>query len=160
MSQPQAAQSPAQALERCRGLTTPLTRAVTPAAQQPVFELLQGPIEQGQQKAVDQADHEQQFQPGFPFPEAQTFTGQFTLAEAPRHLDLPAPGISEHDLPGIVFTADLFRSEQLPRRPSFPGATDDQPERLLVVRMGNRNRHDSCLEPLSTTSIPHLPLAP
>src|SRR5947208_10197666 len=106
MSQPKTTQSPAQAIERCRGLTTPLSCAVTPPAQQTVFELGERPIKQGQQKAVDQTDHEQQFQPGFPLPEAGTLTSQFAFAKAPGHLDLEASGICEHDLPGVVFTGD------------------------------------------------------
>lgn len=157
MSQPQTAQSPAQAIEGRRGLTTPLSRAMTPVAQQPVFEPGERLIEQGQEKARDQADHQQELQTGFPLPEARTFTRQFTFAQAPRHLDRPAPGIGEDDLAGILLIGDRFGGEQIPGRPSFAGTRHDQPEVLLIGRMGDWDSHDTCLDPLPPPGIPHLP---
>ncbi len=62
MSQAETTQSPAQAIERCRGLTTPLSCAMTPVAQQPGFEFHKRLIQQGPYKARDEADHQQQFQ--------------------------------------------------------------------------------------------------
>ena len=49
--------------------------------------------QQGEQKGVDQTDHEQELEPVLPEPEAGALHGQISLAGAVAHLHLPAPSV-------------------------------------------------------------------
>ena len=90
---------------------------------------------------------------GPPRHEARTLSSQCTFVKAPGHGDRPAPGISEHDLPGIVLPADCFAGEQIAGPTSFAGARDDQPEVVGIVRRGDGDGHDP--SPLTIAAVCH-----
>ena len=57
---------PTEARERCCGLTTALSRAMPPIAQQPVLAFGKRPVQSGSYKALDEADQQQACADGVP----------------------------------------------------------------------------------------------
>ena len=102
MSQPEGADCGAQSGERYRGLAVPLSGSVAPVSEQGLDQWSQGWSEQGEEEGVDQAGHEQEFEPVFPGPKTRAFQGQVGLAGSVAHLHLPASGVSQDHPPGIV----------------------------------------------------------
>ena len=59
-----------------------------------------------------------------PAEESRAFQSQFALVVTDSHLNLPAPGISEDNLPGEVGGMSGFRGEQIPGRLMLASGND------------------------------------
>jgi len=88
----------------------------------------QSRIEQGDQESVGQGGKEQEFLAALPGPDTGTLPGQFTLAIAPHHLQLPSTRIAEDDAPQVVGGRNRLRGQQVPGAVPPAATGDDQDE--------------------------------
>src|SRR5512134_1056848 len=98
--------------------------------------------EERQEVGISQGSNEHQFMARGPFEESGAFKRQLRLVVADGHFDLPAPGISQDDLPGELGSMSRFRGEEIPGRLVL-AASHNQPEGLLVSGIENRKGNDA-----------------
>ena len=138
MAHPEMAESCSETIKRSRGFSAPLSSSVAPKTQEPASKRAEGIGQQGKEEGVNEGDHEEELEAVVPLPEARAFHGKFAFTEAVSQLDLPAAGIGEDDVPGIVSGVDGLIGEEVPGSVALAWAREDQPQGLRIVRMGHR----------------------
>lgn len=109
---PQAAQSPAKAVERCLSILAPLSGSVAFESQEIRFDLGKGILQEREEKSRDQRDQSQQLERMFPDAQARAFQRQFTFARAKCRFKRPSAARGEKDLPGLLIAADALIGDQ------------------------------------------------
>jgi hypothetical protein len=90
MAHPETANGRSQSVERSQGFLAPLSRSVTEATEQCLYDLLEERSEQGEKEGITERDHQQQFLSPLKTQKTWTFHRQLTLVVAKRHLNLPS----------------------------------------------------------------------
>ena len=94
-----------------------------------------------------------------PAEESGALKSQFAFVVANGHFDLPAAGIGKDDLPGESGGVSGFGGEEIPG--GLPLASGhDQPKRLVVGGIKDREGNDTCLAFTAMTSIPQQAMLP
>ena len=124
MEEPKEGKSDTQAIERSRSRPAPLSGSVGERKEEPGREGSWGRGQEGKQESVGQSSDEEELVAGVPREKARALESQLGFVEADGHFDLPAPGISEDDLPGEVGSMSGLRGEEIPGGLAFASGND------------------------------------
>jgi len=110
---PKAGKSKAQAIKWSRDVSAPLSGSMAKAGDQARKGVADG--QERKQEGIRQSRDEEEFHACFPMEQSRGFKSQLGFGKAQRHFDLPAPGISKNNLPGLLSIFNSFGGEQIPR---------------------------------------------
>ena len=94
-----------------------------------------------------------------PLEQPGALKGQFGFVETNGHFDLPSASISVHDVPGVLRAVDGLGGEQIPGG-LLLAACHNEPERLVMDRIGDRESNDPDLAMAASAGIPQHTVLP
>lgn len=100
MEKPEDGNSKSQAIKRSRSGPAPLSASVDEGLEEPVSEGVRSHRQERKEEGISECGQEEEFVASGPGVESGALEGQFGLMVANGHLDLPAAGIGQDDLPG------------------------------------------------------------
>ena len=132
----------------------PLSCSVKPVAEEPVTERLKKRSKKREQKGVDKGDHEQKLEAIMPVPKTGTLQSKLRFSVAEGDFNLPAATVGEDNAPRIINRLNRFIGEQIPGFATFAGSGNNEPERVVIVRMLDRSEDNAGLAPATAATVP------
>src|SRR5688572_14865149 len=112
--------------------------------EKPVAQGLRGREQKGEQEGIDRGNDEHELESIVPGPEVRTFKSQLGFGVAEGEFNLPATGVGKDDAPGIIGGEDRLVGQEVPGLTPGARTGDDQPERLVMLRMVDLSKDNAC----------------